>query len=360
MFFQQFIEHFQTKQSNQEIANQMLTYFNEAIQQQNTSLDKFKTTQTNLIQNTIDQKLSQFSFQHLNNTTQLEKNITQQLTHTKDLITPLSTSIHEISSKFTRTAREKGETSELVLFNLLCDSYPTANIEHVGATTKFECDIFFQRHNKPKILVENKDYKNILPTKQVEKFIRDISLHKCSGLFLSQASGITYQDDYSFQIIDGFVCVFLHNVCYDINKINVAISIIDHLQEQIDLLEQKKLSLQPTNNQQQTNNVSVPESTIHLIHDEIKTFAESKITLLKTIQEQSKTFNTITDTLKTQLDHIKLPNLHNFLSIHCNTHETSAIANTTTIQCHICNLVCTSKKGLSQHVAKMHKKTTTD
>ena len=77
--------------------------------------------------------------------------------------------------------------------------------------------------------LENKDYKVNVDIAEIKKFIRDINEQKTHGIFLSQFSGIVSKPNFFIEIQDGKVLLYLHNVEYNSDKINTAVSIIDNL-----------------------------------------------------------------------------------------------------------------------------------
>ena len=69
----------------------------------------------------------------------------------------------------------KGNVSENIVYNILLNLYPCAQVDYVGNEQKETGDIVLTRTNKPKILIENKDYKNNIPKREIEKFIDDVN-----------------------------------------------------------------------------------------------------------------------------------------------------------------------------------------
>ena len=69
------------------------------------------------------------------------------------------------------------------------------------------------------ILIENKDWTRPIVNAEVQKFVRDVEIQKCHGLFLSQNVGICSKDNYEINILEGnLVTVYIHNVNYDQEK----------------------------------------------------------------------------------------------------------------------------------------------
>jgi hypothetical protein len=131
----------------------------------------------------------------INNVNQL---ITQSHGTLATLFTNTDTKIEQIQSRMSETHADsktlngkvcdiikvfdsvqgKANVSEIAVFNVLTQLYPSAEITHVGQT-KETGDIMFSQFNKPQILIENKNHetKNV-PKMDVDKFIRDCQIQK--------------------------------------------------------------------------------------------------------------------------------------------------------------------------------------
>ena len=93
------------------------------------------------------------------------------------------------------------------------------------------------RMSKPKILIENKLWSRSVVQAEVVKFIRDIDVQKCCGIFLSQNGKITTKENFEINIHNGNVLVYVHDVNNDPEKIKLAVDIVDHLKDKIDKYE---------------------------------------------------------------------------------------------------------------------------
>lgn len=206
----------------------------------------------------------------------------------------LNGSLNELLKKFENSS-SKGKLSENLIMNILENMYPNAEIESVGQT-KETGDIMLVRHTKPTILIENKIWSRSVVQTEVIKFIRDIDVQKCCGIFLSQNGGITTKDNYEINIHNGNVLVYVHDVNNDPDKIKLAVDIIDHLKERLD-------EYQDCNSEQ--DNIS--KETIEYINAEYQNFVSSKTSLIKLTKEFNQKF------LK-QIDDIKMPTLEEYLS----------------------------------------------
>lgn len=362
LFFQQFAEHFQTKQSNDEIVQQLLSGVKQTLAQHSAKLDGFAATQTQQLTSAFDK----FTCKQVETTLGVRNDLKGELDGLGRAIAPLSANIGAIADKFTSTSNlVKGTASEAVIFNILAEAYPAADVRHIGATAKHECDILFDRGgDRPKILVENKDYTTTVNTRQVEKFVGDIKRHQCCGLFLSQATGITHRADYAFELVDGHVCVYLHAVKYDINKINTAVAIIDHLWEQLQLLSAQREALAAT----ATAAITIDGATMSAINSEICAFGKAKEGMLRLIHEQEKAAAGFHKELRGQLDGLRLPALGHFLTIHNvgsagagvgggdnSSAMAAAVGAPKVVACSVCGRTFANQTGLSLHRAKAHK-----
>jgi hypothetical protein len=79
----------------------------------------------------------------------------------------LNTSVTEVLKKLENSSA-KGKISENIIVNILHSLYPTAQIDHVGQT-KETGDIIISRKDKPKILIENKDWGKNVVQEEVKK-----------------------------------------------------------------------------------------------------------------------------------------------------------------------------------------------
>lgn len=143
-----------------------------------------------------------------------------------------NTELQKITSKF-QNSSSKGSMSENMLSDLLYSAYPSASIIQTGQSKQSHMgDILFQQQGMAKILIENKcyDQKNV-PTDEVNKFMSDCKLQQCSGIMISQHSGISLKRNFDIECNydTGDVYVYLHRVFNDITPVNAAIHIIENL-----------------------------------------------------------------------------------------------------------------------------------
>ena len=203
----------------------------------------------------------------------------------------LHTNVAEIIKKFEK-ASTKGNMSEHILHNILLALFPCAQIDHVGNEQKETGDIIFMRTNKPKVLIENKEYdsKNV-PKQEVDKFIRDCEIQNCCGIMFAQHHGIANKENYEIQLHRGNVMLYVHEVKFDCDKIKTAIEIVEQFKTRLDELYTD------------TDDYVIEQDTLDDINGEYTMFLQQKNGVMKSVKE-----------LGEKLSEIQLPKLENYLS----------------------------------------------
>jgi len=268
-------------------------------------------------QNTITQYITNF-----------EQRFDTRFNDVKTIISTNENNLSNLLQKMNRTVT-MGNISENVVYNILNGLYPSANIEYVG-DINHNADILFERINKPKILIENKDYSTNVPTPQVEKFIKDIDKHNCSGIMFSQHSGISNKNNFEINIHKGNVLVYVHYVNFDREIINVAINVLDNIKYQYDQLSDENDT---------DNGHYIDNELLDKINDEVNEFTIFKNNITKTIK-----------TLLNQINKFEFPNLSNYLSDKYGTTKSNNYA------CDECGVVKRNLQCLSQHKRQNHPK----
>ena len=151
----------------------------------------------------------------------------------------LSVEIREFLNKYKYNSSMKGNVSETELYFILQQLFPTDEVLDCRGETA-TCDYRVNRlyKTKPTILFENKDYARSANTDEVNKFCRDLSIQRTHGVFLSQNSNITYKRDFQIDIVDGLIHVYVCNVRYNREKIQIAVDIIDNLSQKMEHITQ--------------------------------------------------------------------------------------------------------------------------
>ncbi len=274
--------------------------------------------------------------QTVNDTTQLSETrlttnlqqINEKLSVQKQIQETLNGELNSFLNKYRNNSSVKGAVSETELYFMLQKLAPVDEIIRCSGDTAC-CDIRLNRKDKslPTILFESKDYASSVNSEEVAKFERDLQVQKCHGIFISQNSPITFKENYHIDVIGGIIHLYISNVKYDVEKVKVAIHIVDHLAQRLDL----------SNTKPETGQI-VEKEEMEALKEEYLKFANQKNELIETIKTFSKQ---MTD----RLDDIKLPVLKKLTG----NNETNRGVG---ILCDICN----NWWGKNQMSVSAHKK----
>ena len=217
----------------------------------------------------------------------------------------------------------KGKFGEQNLSTILNSMYNTAEIKDTTGL-KASGDFIMKRLDKPDILFETKEYDHNMNKDEVAKFIRDIDTQNMSGIFMSQNSGISFKQNFQIDIHKGNVLVYIQNCEYSIDKIRMAVDIIDHMAFRIQEL-----------NIDESNNIS--KEMLDDINNEYQIFIAQKENLVMILKDFQKK-------MTLQIDDIKMPALDKYLS------PKYASVKTNLHVCDICNVFSsTNKQSISAH-----------
>ena len=191
----------------------------------------------------------------------------------------LANELLEFLNRYKNNSSVKGSISENILYSVLQNIFPSDEIIDCRSNTA-SGDFIVKRLNKnsPTIMFENKDYKNNVNTEEVDKFVRDVQLKKCHGIFLSQYSPITYKKNFQIDICDGLICVYIPNVSYDIDKIKIAIDIIDNLSLKLNVIEKEYTH----------DTITIATTDIDEIVEEYRRYGAKRLEMIEFIKTTSK------------------------------------------------------------------------
>lgn len=173
-----------------------------------------------------------------------------------------------------KISQKKGEFGEHLLHQCLCAVFPSAEIIQTTGTTSAG-DFMMKRTGKPTILFENKNYESAnVPKKEVDKFLFDVQQQQCSGIFMSQKSGIALKQNFEIELHQGHVLVYLHHMNYDQDKLLAACDIIDRLSEKF--------------REHPQEDVTISQELLQSIHQQYQTFLDKRERILTQMHEQHK------------------------------------------------------------------------
>ena len=242
----------------------------------------------------------------------------------------LYSEMSEFLHKYKASSQFKGQYSEHMLETILTEMFPTASIENTTAHTA-SGDFMIHREGYQDILIENKNYERNVDLDEIKKFIRDVNHKECSGIMMSQLSGIVSKPNFFIEIHNGKVLIYLHKVFFSKEQIKMAIDVIDHLSS--------RLSTIVTNEEEHGFNIR--KEVLDRINTEVQLFVKNKEMLATTIKESSRR-------MLAQLEEIQLPELTLFLN------DKYASVQNQAFVCETCNHSFPTKKGLAMH-KKVHK-----
>ncbi len=245
-----------------------------------------------------------------------DKLVSQQTSQDK-----LHGDLYEFLNKYKHNSSSKGNVSEHELYCILQEIFHNDEILDCSTETA-TCDYRVNRlnPNKPTILFENKDYAKTVSTDEIKKFERDIALQKHHGIFISQNSNITFKEPYQIDIINNLIHIYLPNTKYNVEKIRVAINIIDNLSA---TLNQIKLTQESTN-----TTIQIDESDLNELLILFNDFNTQKSLIISTIQSSNKIIleqleNLQINAIKKILNKNSLTNDDIVLCPYCNKHDNS-------------------------------------
>ena len=292
-------------------------------------IGNFETKYNSMMQ-TIQQPLYSFF-------TASENRITQNIDVLKETTsnsllsqTKLQEELTEFLGKY-NVSSNKGKYGEQNLCNILNTIYPNAEVRDTTGV-KSSGDFIMERLDKPTILFENKDYKQNINKEEIAKFIVDVDNQNTHGIFLSQYSGIAFKQNYQIDIHKGKILVYVQFCEYSIDKIRIAVDIIDNLSGKLEDLNQED----------ESNTIS--KELLDGINEEYQKYISQKEAMVVLLRDFQKK-------MSAQIDDIKFPELDKYLS------QKYAYVKSVCFTCDLCNnFSASSKQSLSAHKRGCSKK----
>lgn len=228
--------------------------------------------------NSLILTVSNSSESRINETINSEKNLQQHFRNEMSLfmgeVTKNMNNQSEFFDKY-KNSSLKGAFGENNLERILSSLYQTAEIVNTSKETA-SGDFMLKRVDESSIMIENKDYSRNVPIEEVRKFIRDIEVQKCHGIFLSQHSGITSKQNFQIETKGANIMVYIHNTNYCPQTIKTAIDIIDSLEDK--LLDLKR---------EPDEEVKLSMEQLQEINNEVRRFLDKKQTVLTMLKDMS-------------------------------------------------------------------------
>lgn len=242
----------------------------------------------------------------------------------------MGSELMDFLNKYKNSTTAKGSISENMLYEILQSIFPGDEIVDCRNITASGDFIVNRRDiSLPSILVENKDYKLTVDTREVTKFERDVHEKRCHGIFLSQSSPITFKELFQVDIIDNLIHVYVPNTHFNQDKINIAVKIIDQLSPALNIV-----------NNQDVDSMKILPDDLERIADEYRKFSVKRSEMIDFLK------NTHT-TMLNNLEEFSLPSIQSFLV------STGKVVPTDPLTCRHCrNFTGKTKSSLAAHQRK--------
>ena len=288
-----------------------------------------KTDQLQIFLTNFDNKYNQMMQPLYTMMNASEERLQKEITQVRNGLIPENL-MHELTEFFSKykNSSYKGQLGELHLETILNQIFPTDEVVNT-TSLKASCDFRIHRSNKETVLVETKEYDRNVSLDEVKKFIRDIELQQCHGIFLSQHSGITSKQNFQLDLVGKQIVIYVHNVKYDSTIIKMAIDVIDHLSEKMILFEMEDSS-----------DHSVSTEALQEMEAEYNGFITKKLAFIEFLKENQKK-------MMQQVEEFRFPCISKFISQKCGNVLNSENQE---IVCNICRkFTATSNKSLAAH-----------
>jgi hypothetical protein len=244
---------------------------------------------------------------------------------TEENVTNIHSLLTKLLSKFNNSS-QKGKISENLLSCVLSKAFPSAEVID-NTNDPHSCDFRLKRVNKQDILIENKTYSKNVDKEEVSKFLEDIEKHECCGMLISQESGISNKENWQIDIHNGNVVIFLHNVNYDTETLQLAVQIIDNIYQK--LLDISNLG---------GDSFGVSPELLVSLNNELQLFIKQRDNIINLVRNFQKDATN-------KLKELQLPVLTTFMTSHF-----SSPTITKQFECKYCEFVGETKQAVNGHL----------
>ena len=228
-----------------------------------------------------------------------------------------------INENFTNNSSKKGQVAETVLFNLLTEAFPDTEVLDTSQTPN-SGDIQLVKENKPKILIDSKNFgSKTVPKRDLDKFYNDIQQNNCSGILCNAFGGIANKQHFEIDIVDKNVVVFIHSHQFDSSLFQLATNIIYNMHQEL--------------RDKQTDCITLDQRLYQNIKIEYNYYIQTFRHHLDIIRSNVNSLSQLSFTL-----------LDNFFKRKATNVEFKQFT------CHICSAQVSTEKILKTHIKKQH------
>jgi len=245
---------------------------------------------------------------------------------TKTMLTKTGRDLDGYLAKYSRS-KDKGNIGERKLAGIINTLYPSCELVDTTSSGGGKGDFIMRRPGKPQILFETKEFADgsKVPKKDVIKFLNDVKDNECCGILVNHTGAITEKDNYFFEFHMGKVMLYIHDANYEMDKIELAVRLIDYLDDRI----------------REMNNIScggniITDDVMEQINTEFATFNESKERMMTDARE-------FYNNTKRNLEMMHFVGLHKFLSTKFATEKSAEYI------CKACEIGFKNSRALAAH-----------
>lgn len=188
----------------------------------------------------------------------------------------------------TLSSAKIGLEAERSFEETLNKSFPSASIVRTSDDTA-NGDFLIVRENLPNLMLELKRHKRNVPSKDVEKFERDIINRGRHGILISQSSGIVNRKPNELKLLEGkYLACYISNHDENPNELSRAIEMIDLIDKNfISQNQNQKFSLNNEDLLQIQNEIYLLQQQFAVMKMHIKTALDTANSLcIKTLQSK--------------------------------------------------------------------------
>ena len=162
-----------------------------------------------------------------------------------------------------------------------------------------------KRPNLPSIMVESKQGETNVDTADIHLFIEQMKSQQMNGIMVSQHSGFMSKPNFFIECHDKFLVVFIHQMEFNMDKLKVAIDIIDQMTAKIKQFHALNPLLE--DNGHLHTNEWIEKEVLDEINTEYQLFVSQKNAIILNLREgQRKVIS--------QIEEFQFPSLDKYLS----------------------------------------------
>jgi len=299
-----------TQELHSQLEKSMTSYFMDMMKQTNTLLHQTNPanskddmlrdidSQFNKMISLIHQPICSYIQSSEERTLSQLESVKSNLSHSKQSNESMTAELGQFLNKYKNNSSSKGQVSETELYYILQRLLPSDEITRCSSETA-SGDFKVRRYDKskPDILFENKNYVRSVDTEEIKKFERDVTLQKMHGILLSQNSPITFKNQFHIDVIQGNILVYVPNAEYNIEKIKIAIDLIDALAIPLHDMDTSSASHMAG---------TMTSSVLNDIVREYVDFGKQKMDMIDLVKAQTKL-------VLEKMDQLQLPHLNGYL-----------------------------------------------